>query len=326
MQAQSQLDSIAAAMASGAVRHDDRRHGRDVGRAERLRRRCRRPARPATRSSINYTDSATNTQHSITLVRVDDPSAAAAAEYRHHRSERQGGRHRFFRRHGLGRSRRSTPRSPRPAWWRRTRPARRCACSTTAPATPSTSMRCRRRRPRPSLTGGACELPFFTDGSQLYTGAITSFGSQSVGLAGRIAVNAALDRRSVQARRLSGRHGGRRRHAAELPLRPADQRLADLFADRPGSARTARRSAASLGTYLRQMISVAGRQRPTTPTNLQAGPGRRAQLAAAALQRQRSASISTRRWPTCSTLQNSYAANARVMSAVKDMIDTLMQM
>ena len=43
-----------------------------------------------------------------------------------------------------------------------------------------------------SLTAGTAELPFFLDASASYTGAITSLGSQSIGFAGRIVVNANL--------------------------------------------------------------------------------------------------------------------------------------
>src|SRR5262249_37853635 len=43
-----------------------------------------------------------------------------------------------------------------------------------------------------SLTGGSAELPFFLDASSPYTGAITALRPQSVGLAGRIAVNPGL--------------------------------------------------------------------------------------------------------------------------------------
>ncbi len=43
-----------------------------------------------------------------------------------------------------------------------------------------------------SLAGGSAELPFFTDGAAPYTGAITTLGSQSIGFSGRITVNAAL--------------------------------------------------------------------------------------------------------------------------------------
>ena len=43
-----------------------------------------------------------------------------------------------------------------------------------------------------ALTSGSSELPFFLDASAPYTGAITSMGAQSVGFAGRIAINANL--------------------------------------------------------------------------------------------------------------------------------------
>ena len=43
-----------------------------------------------------------------------------------------------------------------------------------------------------SLAGGGPELPFFLDRTDLYTGQITSQGVQSLGLAGRISVNRSL--------------------------------------------------------------------------------------------------------------------------------------
>lgn len=43
-----------------------------------------------------------------------------------------------------------------------------------------------------SLASGIPQLPLFTDGGALYTGAITGAGSQMTGLAGRIQVNAAV--------------------------------------------------------------------------------------------------------------------------------------
>src|SRR6202034_2535262 len=43
-----------------------------------------------------------------------------------------------------------------------------------------------------SLTSGSAQLPLFTDGSEPITGAITSSGSQTTGLAGEIEVNPAL--------------------------------------------------------------------------------------------------------------------------------------
>ena len=43
-----------------------------------------------------------------------------------------------------------------------------------------------------SLANGSPQLPLFTDGASLYTGSISSAGTQFVGLAGRITVNAAV--------------------------------------------------------------------------------------------------------------------------------------
>jgi len=58
---------------------------------------------------LTYTDTATNTQRSISIVRVDDPSVFAVAEYHDHRPERHGGRDRFFRAPPARWQRSSTP-------------------------------------------------------------------------------------------------------------------------------------------------------------------------------------------------------------------------
>ena len=85
VQAQNQLDGLAATMAQALSEHD-----------------CQRiaPARRAVltvdtagllngnRINLTYTDTATNTQHNVSIIRVDDPSVAAARQRRHRRSER----------------------------------------------------------------------------------------------------------------------------------------------------------------------------------------------------------------------------------------------
>ena len=97
--------------------------------------------------NLTYTDNLTNTQRTVTLVRVDDPSVLPLPDDRDAESERQGHRHRFLRRAWPRRSRRSTRRSARPACISPIRPAPRCACSTTARAGRSPSTRCPRPRP-----------------------------------------------------------------------------------------------------------------------------------------------------------------------------------
>ena len=85
------------------------------------------------RINLTYTDTATNTQHQVSIVRVDDPSALPLERQRDRRSERRGVRRRFFRRARLGRQpaqqRSSAARCSSPI-----RPARRCRCWTTARA------------------------------------------------------------------------------------------------------------------------------------------------------------------------------------------------
>ena len=75
VQAQAQLDQIAAGDVERAVRHDrptdtaatsGAQAGFDVDVGD---------AQAGNTVSITYTDTATNTQHQITLIRVDDPSA-----------------------------------------------------------------------------------------------------------------------------------------------------------------------------------------------------------------------------------------------------------
>ena len=76
VQAQTQLDQIAAGDGERAVGPDHRRHRRDASGAQAgFDRRSVGRCSPATRSHLTYTDNATSTQHTLTLVRVDDPTA-----------------------------------------------------------------------------------------------------------------------------------------------------------------------------------------------------------------------------------------------------------
>ena len=192
VEAQAQLDQIAAAHVARAVGPHDRRHAGDVRRADRLRRRYRRAARR---------------QHDQShLYRHRDQHAA-------HRSRSCGStiraRCRCRRPRRPIRTTRSSA-SISPAAWRRSsrRSTARSARTGLQFSNPAgTTLRvlddgagghgrrqCGLRPPRrrPRSTGGSAELPFFLDGSKPYSGAITAFGAQSLGFAGRIAVNPAL--------------------------------------------------------------------------------------------------------------------------------------
>ncbi|MBI2716834.1 MAG: flagellar hook-associated protein FlgK [Rhizobiales bacterium] len=174
-----------------------------------------------------------------------------------------------------------------------------------------------------SLTGGSSELPFFTDGSQPYTGAITGRGAQSVGLAGRIVVNSAL---AADASKLVVYQAGT---AAGDGTRPnfIYQQLtggALQFSPETGIGTASAPFSGSITTYLRQVISQQG-EAADAANNLKQGQD----VVLRSLQQRFNADSSVnvdQEMANLLTLQNSYAANARVLSTVKEMLDTLMKM
>jgi len=176
----------------------------------------------------------------------------------------------------------------------------------------------------PALAGGNAELPFFLDASAPYTGAITSMGAQSVGFAGRIAVNANLvaDPSKLVV-------------FATSPLTPAgDATRPNFIYDRLNSATLAFSPASGIGAavapfqgslpeMIRQVISQQG-DAAQAAANLKEGQD----IVFNSLQ-QRFNGISSvnidEEMANLLNLQNAYAANARVMSTVKEMLDTLLK-
>jgi flagellar hook-associated protein 1 FlgK len=176
-----------------------------------------------------------------------------------------------------------------------------------------------------SLTGGSPELPLFTDGSGPYTGAITSGGSQSVGFAGRIAVNPnlKLDPSKLTIFNLS-------------PLTPdSDSTRADFIYDRLTQSSFAFSPDAGIGTadapfrgslqeYLRQAVAQQGNA-AASASSLNEGQG----MVLTSLQERFDDTSGVNvdvELANLLNLQNAYAANARVMTTVRDMIDTLLKM
>ncbi len=175
-----------------------------------------------------------------------------------------------------------------------------------------------------SLAGGSAELPFFTDGSATpYTGAITTLGSQSIGLAGRIAVNAALVADpSKLVLYASGTAVGDSTRPDFLYQQLTATSL--TYAPDTGIGTTASPFSGSLSTFLRQVISQQG-EAANSAQNLKQGQD----VVVNALQQRfddASGVNIDEEMANLLTLQNSYAANARVMSTVKDMLDALLQM
>ncbi|GAC1335113.1 MAG: hypothetical protein NVSMB20_09540 [Bradyrhizobium sp.] len=164
----------------------------------------------------------------------------------------------------------------------------------------------------------------FTDGSQLYTGAITANGLQQTGLAGRIAVNAALvadpSRFTV--------------YNTSPLTNPGDTKRPDYFYSQLTTGTFAYSPQTGLGTaatpfkgtlsaFMQQFLSLQSNA-STSATQLQQGQD----VVVNALQ-QKSKSVSgvsiDGEMANLIALQNNYSANAHVMSVVQSMMTSLLQ-
>jgi flagellar hook-associated protein 1 FlgK len=163
----------------------------------------------------------------------------------------------------------------------------------------------------------------FTDGASPYAGAITALGSQMVGLAGRIAVNPAV----------AGDPSTLVIYQAGTPAGDSTrpdfiyQRLTSTSQTFPSGTGIGTVSAPFIGSlpvYLRQVLSQQG-EAATAASNLKQGQD----VVLNALQQRFNDTSGVnvdQEMANLLTLQNSYGANARVLSAVKDMFDTLINM
>jgi flagellar hook-associated protein 1 len=320
VQAQSQLDALAAGMAQalsnkttqGTPASAGPQNGFDVDVGNLL---------TGNQVTINFTDTATSTPHTITLVRVDDPSVLplpdtttatpndtvigidfsggmgsvaaqinAALAANGMTASNPGGTTLEILDDGSGNTVVNS-------------------VSTTATMT--------------STIAGSAEFPLFTDGASPYTGAITGIGAQIVGLAGRIAVNPAV---AADPSTLVVYQPGTPAGDSTRPdfiyqqLTSASQ----TFPSSTGIGTATSPFVGSLPTYLRQVLSQQG-EAATAASNLQQGQD----VVLNSLQQRFNDSSGVnvdQEMANLLTLQNSYGANARVLSAVKDMFDTLINM
>jgi flagellar hook-associated protein 1 FlgK len=175
-----------------------------------------------------------------------------------------------------------------------------------------------------SLTGGSGALPFFVDGSKAFSGAITASGYESTGYAGRISVNQALaddPSKLVTYQTLPQTPVGDATRPNFIYNQLTNASLQYSPADGIGSATSPYQG--TLSSYMSQAVSVQSIA-ASAATSLQSGQS----VVVAALQARfnstSAVSIDTE-MANLLSLQNSYGANARVMSTVKAMLDTLMQ-
>jgi flagellar hook-associated protein 1 len=175
-----------------------------------------------------------------------------------------------------------------------------------------------------SLAGGSPQLPLFTDGNSLYTGTITGSGSQMTGYAGRITVNPALLNNPSN---LSVYNTSPATPAADTTRSDFlySQLTTGSFSYSPttGLGTATKPFSGTITNFMQQFLSQQANA-ASSATQLQQGQD----VVVSTLQQKFNSvagvSIDTE-MSNLIALQNSYAANAHVMSVVQSMMNTLLQ-
>jgi flagellar hook-associated protein 1 FlgK len=174
-----------------------------------------------------------------------------------------------------------------------------------------------------SMSSGRGALPFFTDGQNPFSGALSSLGNQSTGFAGRITVNAAL---LADPTKLVSYQAGTAAGDATRPNFILDQLTNGIldYSPQAGIGTASAPFSGTLDSYIRQMISQQG-DAASTADSLAQGQ----QVVVNTLQ-QRFADQSgvniDEEMANLLKLQTAYGANARVLSAARDMIEELLKL
>ena len=173
-----------------------------------------------------------------------------------------------------------------------------------------------------SLLGGSGEVPLFTDGNGLYTGAITAAGQQSVGLAARIRVNSQLvgDPAKLVQYNATTPSGDTTRPDFLYQQLTAGK---SLYSPSTGFGTSTLPFQATLSNFSQQIASAQGQAADTAK---QIADGQDVVLSTLQEKFNSQSGVNIdEEMAHLLSLQNAYAANARVMSTVKQMFDALMQ-
>lgn len=275
---------------------------------------------PGNTISLTYTDTATNTQHQINIVRVDDPAAlplsnaGAPANTQTIGINFSGGMASVAAQLSTALGSAGMSFSATGSTLRVLNTAAGTATVNAASTTTTAN----------SLASGNPQLAVFTDGSALYTGKITGTGSQMTGLAGRITVNAAL---TSDPSKLTV-------YSTSPATAAGDTTRSDFLYSQLTSATSTFSSATGLGSsatplkttltgYLQQFLTMQSQQ-ATAASQLQQGQD----VVVSTLQSKFNATSGVNidnEMANLISLQNTYAANAHVMSVVQTMMDSLLQ-
>jgi flagellar hook-associated protein 1 FlgK len=173
-----------------------------------------------------------------------------------------------------------------------------------------------------ALSNGGVELPLFTDGNSLYTGAMTASGSQSAGLAARLTVNSAVvgdPSKLVQysSSTLSG--DTTRSDFLYTQLTSGSYQ----FSAQTGLGTAASPFKSTLLSFSQQIMSTQGEAAASAQ---QLADGQNVVLGTLQQKLDSTAGVNIdEEMAHLLSLQNAYAANARVMSVIKDMYTSLLQ-
>jgi flagellar hook-associated protein 1 FlgK len=175
-----------------------------------------------------------------------------------------------------------------------------------------------------SLTSGNAQLPLFTDNGGLYTGAITANGPQVTGLAGRISINLGLlgdPSRTIvfSTSPLTAAGDTTRANFVLSQLQTGSYR----YSPQSGIGTTGAPFTGTLLNFAKQFISQQG-EAATSAKQLADGQA----VVLNTLQKKVTDTSGVNiddEMAHLLALQNAYSANARVMSSIKQMYDTLIQ-
>jgi flagellar hook-associated protein 1 len=273
---------------------------------------------PGNTINLTYTDSATNTQHQISIVNVTDPAALPLQNAPNASPQRVGVNFSL----GMASVVTQLTSALGGAGLVFSNPSGATlnvvgSATATVNATSTTTT-------TQSLASGNPQLPLFTDANALYTGAITASGSEMTGLAGRITVNPAVlaNRSALSVYNTS-------------PATPAgDTTRSDFlfsqltsatfsYSPQTGLGSTAQPFKGTISSYLQQFTSQQSNA-ATLAKQLQQGQS----VVVSTLQQKYNSTSAVNIDTEMSNLiavQNTYAANAHIMSVVQSMMNTLLQ-
>jgi flagellar hook-associated protein 1 FlgK len=320
VQAQTQIDQLAATLASslsdvttaGTAVTSGTQSGFDLDLSS---------VQPGNSINLTYTDTATNTPHQITIVRVDDPTALPLPNTAANPNDKviginfQGGLASIVAQLTAAVGNPNLQFSNPSGSTLRVLDNGAGAVSVNAASTTVTTS---------ALANGNPQLPVFTDGSTLYTGVITGRGNQQTGFAGRISVNPALisdPSRFVIFNTSPLTTAGDTTRSDFL----FSQLTSGSFTFSPQTGLGSRTSPlkGTLPNFLQQFL---GQQSNAAASAQQLAQGQ--DVVVNTLQQKFNSSSGVNMDAELSnliTLQNNYAANAHVMSVVQTMMQTLMQ-